>query len=204
MEIQYYGANCVRLSTKKAVVVIDDQDGSVAKSGDIALFTGAHEPPKTDIKLYIDQPGEYEVSNISIQGIAARSHMDEENGKSSTIFKVVADDVRVVVLGHVYPDISDSQLESLGVVDILMVPVGGAGYTLDGVGALHLIKEIEPKMIIPTHYADKAVKYEVPQASLENALKDLAMEPKETLPKLKLKHGEIPDIMHLVVLENAK
>lgn len=204
MEIQYYGANCVRLSTKKAVVVIDDQDGSVTKSGDIALFTGTHEPPKADVKLSIDQPGEYEVSNISVQGVAARSHMDEEKGKSSTIFKVVADDVRVVVLGHVYPDLSDSQLESLGVVDILMVPVGGAGYTLDGVGALHLIKEIEPKMIIPTHYADKSVKYEVPQASLEDALKEMAMEPKETLPKLKLKHGEIHDIMHLVVLENSK
>lgn len=204
MEIQYYGANCVRLSTKKAVVVIDDQDGSVAKSGDIALFTGVHNPPKAAVKLSIDQPGEYEVSNVSIQGVAARAHMDEENGKSATIFKVVADDVRVVVLGHVFPDLNDSQLEALGVVDILVVPVGGSGYTLDSVGALHLIKEIEPKMIIPTHYADKAIKYEVPQVSLEEALKGLAMEPKETVPKLKLKHGEIGEIMHLVVLENSK
>jgi len=204
MEIQYYGANCVRLSTKKAVVVVDDLDGSVTKSGDIALFTGAHGMPKAGVKLCIDQPGEYEVSNISVQGVAARAHMDVEGKVSATIFKIVADDVRVVVTGHVYPDLSDGQLEALGVVDVLIVPVGGSGYTLDGVGALQVIKEIEPKMIIPTHYADKNIKYEVPQVSLEDALKELAMEPKETVPKLKLKHGEIHEIMHLVVLENSK
>lgn len=204
MEIQYYGANCVRLAAKKAVIVVDDLDGTVTKPGDIALFTGAHEEPKTAVKLYIDKPGEYEVSGVSIQGVAARAHMDEAKGKSATIFKIEAEDVRVVVTGHIYPDLSEAQMEAIGMVDALVVPVGGHGYTLDGVGALKVIKEIEPKVVIPTHYADKSINYEVPQSTLEDALKDLAMEPKETTPKLKLKQGEIGEIMHLVVLENLK
>jgi L-ascorbate metabolism protein UlaG (beta-lactamase superfamily) len=191
MEIQFYGANCVRLTTKKASIVVDDLTGNVTKPGDIVLFTGEHAETKAEPKIVIEQPGEYEVSDTSIQGVGARGHMDPEGKQSNTIFKVVGDDLKVVILGHVYPEISDEQLEALGTTDVLIVPVGGHGYTLDAVGALHLIKEIEPKIIIPTHYADKAVTYEVPQATLEEALKELSMEPKETVPKLKLKSTEL-------------
>jgi L-ascorbate metabolism protein UlaG (beta-lactamase superfamily) len=201
MELQFYGANCVRLTTKKASVIIDDTNSSASKKGDIVLFTGAHTTPKAEVKLVIDQPGEYEVSDISIQGIAARGHIDESNTKSITMFKVIGEDIRVAILGHIYAELSDDQLEALGTIDVLLVPVGGNGYTLDGVEALKLIKKIEPKIVIPTHYAGKDISYEVPQAALEEVLKDLAMEPKETVAKLKLKDADLPIDTQLIVLE---
>ncbi len=49
-------------------------------------------------------------------------------------------------------------------VDLLIVPVGGNGYTVDPVGAMKLIKAIEPKLVVPSHYADKALKYPVPSS----------------------------------------
>lgn len=206
MELQYYGANCVRLSTKKAAVIVDDNLAALGiksqtKPGDIALFTTAHGKPAVAIKIIIDKPGEYEVTNISIQGIAARAHMDEAGKKTATIYRLVLDDVRIAIVGHVYPELSSSQLEALGTIDVLIVPVGGNGYTLDSIGALKLIKEIEPKLIIPTHYNDKALKYEVPQQSLEDALKGLSMESTEPVPKLKIKSGELGETTRLVVLE---
>lgn len=202
MEIQFYGANCVRLTTKKATVVVDDLTGEHTKAGDIALFTGEHKDPKAAVAILIDEPGDYEVSDVSIQGVAARAHMDEANAKTATIFKVVAGDVRVVVTGHIYPELSEAQLESIGIIDVMLVPVGGSGYTMDGIGALTVIKEIEPKLVIPTHYADKGVTYEVPQQPLEEAIKGLAMEPKETVAKLKLKGGELlNEATQLVILE---
>jgi L-ascorbate metabolism protein UlaG (beta-lactamase superfamily) len=207
MELQYYGANCVRLASKKAVIVVDDNladvgSKSVTKAGDVALFTAAHGQPSTEVKLSIDQPGEYEVSDISITGVAARAHIDEADQHTATIYKIVADDLRIVVLGHVYPELSDVQLEALGTVDVLVVPVGGSGYTLDGVGALTLIKEIEPKLVIPTHYADKSINYPVPQAALEEALKSLSMEPREEpVTKFKIKPTDLSDVTQLVVLE---
>ena len=105
------------------------------------------------------------------------------------------------MLGHIYPDLNETQLEELGRVDVLIIPVGGNGYTLDSLGALKLIKKIEPKIVIPTQYADKALKYEVPAQNLEDALKGLTMEPKETVPKLKIKPGDFDDTTSLVVLE---
>lgn len=206
MELQYYGANCLRLSTKKASVVIDDNLSelglkSVTKADDIALFTGEHRDPSADTKLNVDYPGEYEVADIAIQGIGARGHMEEEGGHGAVIYKIEADDVRIVVLGHIYPELSNEQMEALGTVDVLVVPVGGMGYTLDPVGALTIIKEIEPKLIIPVHYADPAVKYKTPQTDLQTALKELAMEVRETVPKLKIKPSDLSDVAQLVVLE---
>lgn len=205
MEFQYCGANCIKLITKNATFVIDDNLKtlglkSVTKADDIALFTQLPNS-QPEARLVISDPGEYEVSGVSIFGVAARGHMDLEGVKSATIYKFQYDDMKVCVLGHVYPGLSEDQLEEIGLVDILFVPVGGSGYTLDAVGALSLIKKIEPKIIIPTHYADKSVKYEVPQAELDDALKGLAMEPKETLAKFKPKPADFSDAAQLIVLE---
>jgi L-ascorbate metabolism protein UlaG (beta-lactamase superfamily) len=206
MDIQFYGANCVRLSTKKASVIIDDNLAdlglkSVTKPGDIAVFTAQHGIPNVEVKLIVDQPGEYEVSDVSMQGIAARAHIDEAGQKTATIFKIVAEDVRVAVVGHVYPDLTSAQLEMLGMVDVLLIPVGGNGYTLDPIGALKLIKAIEPKIVVPTHHDEKGINYPVPQQTLEDALKGLSMELRETVPKLKVKAGEMAETTQLVVLE---
>ncbi len=206
MEIQYYGANCVRIVTKKASITIDDNLAdlglkSVTKKGDIALFTGPHGDPKEEAKLVIDRPGEYEVSNISVNAVAARAHIDEASTKAATMFKLICEDIRVAVLGHIYPDLKDAQLEALGTVDVLIVPVGGNGYTLDPVGALNIIKKIEPKLVIPTHYDDGAISYPVPQQPLEEAIKGLAMEQRETAGKIKIKPGDLGEVAQLLVLE---
>lgn len=207
MDLQFYGANCVSISYKGSRIVVDDNlsdlgGKSILKPEDVALYTMAHGEPKA-CRIALDQPGEYEVGDISIMGIAARAHMDEEGQRTATMYKLVAGEFNVLVTGHVHPDLPEKIWEQIGIVDIMFVPVGGSGYTLDPVGALRLIKEIEPKLVIPTHYNDKALKYPVPQLGLGEALKELAMEPKETVAKLKLKPTDLTDITQLVVLEKS-
>lgn len=208
MDIQFHGANCITLGVKQTRVVIDDNltelgAKSVTKPGDIVLQTGEAKVAANAAKIVIDQPGEYEVSGIHIYGIPARAHMDEEGKKSATIYKILADDLRILVVGHVYPELTDTQLESIGMVDIMIIPVGGNGYTLDGVGALKLAKEIEPKLVIPTHYEDKGLNYPMPQQPLETALKGLAMEAKETVTKLKIKPADLAENTQLIVVERS-
>jgi L-ascorbate metabolism protein UlaG (beta-lactamase superfamily) len=202
MEFQYYGANCIRINTKNAVFVVDDNlkelgGKSITKPENVALFT-IQPNTNPEARLVIT---EYEVSEVSIFGIAARSHMDEPGKKSATIYKLLYEDTRVCILGHVYPDLTEDQLEEIGIVDILITPVGGNGYTLDGVGALSLIKKIEPKLVIPTHYDDKDLKYEVLQQPLEEAIKALAMEVKEPIAKFKPKPADYGENIQLVILE---
>jgi L-ascorbate metabolism protein UlaG (beta-lactamase superfamily) len=205
VDLQFYGANCFVLTYKGTRVVVDDNLAelgakSVLKADDVALFTGPHQ--SAGGRLALDSPGEYEVSDISITGIAARSHMDED-GLKATMFKVTAGELSVLFTGHIYPELSDDQLEAIGLVDLMVVPVGGHGYTVDPVGALKLIRAIEPKLVIPSHYDDKALKLPTPQTELPIALNELAMEPKETVAKLKLKPTDLTDVTQLVILEKS-
>ena len=206
MELQYFGANCIKITTKKASIIVDDNLiklglKSVTKPTDISLRTSQNTPEVQSSAFAADTPGEYEVSGVIIHGVAARAHMDEEGKKTSVIYTIDAEDTKVVIIGHIYPELSEEQLEAIGTVDVTIVPVGDSGYTLDGLGALKVIKQIEPKIVIPTHYSDKAIKYEVPQAELADALKNLAMEPSETVAKYKIKPGELSDTTRLIVLE---
>lgn len=210
MDIQFYGANCITISNKKLRIVVDDNladlgQKAVIKQGDIVLYTGAHSLPQAKPTILIDGPGEYEVSEVSIYGIPLRGHMDEAGKKEATAYKIIVDDTRFLVLGHVHPDLNERELEAIGTVDVLVVPVGGNGYTLDSVGALKILKDIEPKLIIPTHYDDKTLTYPVPQQTLEQALTGLSMEPKETVDKLRLKPSDLSEgLQQLVVLEKSK
>lgn len=206
MDIQLHGANCITINTKGARITIDDNLSDlgakkISKIDDVALFTGAHGATEKDVRILIDQPGEYEVAGVAIYGIAARSHLDEEGKNSATMYKIIFDEMSVLVTGHIYPELSESQLEQIGTVDALLVPVGGNGYTLDAVGALKVIKEVEPKIIVPTHYDDKDLTYPVPQQTLEDAVKSLGMELKETTDKLRLKSGILENTTQLIVVK---
>ncbi|MBL8121347.1 MBL fold metallo-hydrolase [Candidatus Saccharibacteria bacterium] len=208
MDIQFHGANCVTVSTKQVRLVFDDNLASlggkpVSREGDVCLFTSAHPERVKGAKMTIDIPGEYEVSGVNIRGVQTRAHMDTDKERNATMYKVTMGDVKILVIGHIYPKLSESRLEDIGLVDVLLIPVGGTGYTMDPVGALQVVKEIEPKVFIPTHYADKELAYEVPQQSLDDALKAFGMEPKEVTKKFQFKAAEATDTTQLVVLEKV-
>ena len=207
MEIQYYGANCVRIGNKKVSVLVDDTLAnvglsSVATAEDIALFT-LEKGTKNPNKFLIEGPGEYEVSEVSVRGIPAQAHLDAE-GHRATMYSIQMQGFSIGVIGHVHPNLSEDQLELLGLIDVLIIPVGGSGYTLDAAGAASLVKKIEPKIVVPTHYADSAVKYEVPQAELNAFLSEIGASEPERVDILKLKESELGDKTRVVVIERSK
>jgi len=207
MDIQFYGANCIVINTKQIRLVFDDNlealgAKSIVREGDVCLFTSAHDPVSR-AKMTIDLPGEYEVSGVSIHGIQTRAHIDTDTERNAVMYKVTVGDTRVLVTGHIYPVLSEAKLEDIGLVDVMVMPVGGNGYTLDPTGALQVIKQVEPKLVVPTHFADAALNYEVPQQSLEDAITGLGMEPKETIKKLQFKAAEVTDTTQLVILEKS-
>jgi L-ascorbate metabolism protein UlaG (beta-lactamase superfamily) len=210
MDVQFYGANCLVFSSKELRVVVDDtlaaQGGkSVTKANDVALFTQAV-PDGTvpEARMIIDMPGEYEIGNVAIKGIPARGHMDEPGTEKATMYKITAGETVYLVTGHIYPELTETELEGIGLVDVMFVPVGGNGYTMDPAGALKLTRAIDPKLVVPTHYDDKTLKFEVPQQTLEQAMKEFGMEPKDTVDKLRLKPAELTDTTQLLILEKAR
>jgi L-ascorbate metabolism protein UlaG (beta-lactamase superfamily) len=195
------------VTLKGTRIIIDDNladigGKTVTKADDVALFTGPHGQAAA-ARLTFDSPGEYEVADISIIGIPVRSHLDEAGTLNATMFKLIVGETTILITGHIYPELTDQQLEAAGIVDVLVVPVGGNGYTVDPIGALKLIKTIEPKLVVPTHFDEKGLNFPVPQQDLDHALKEMAMEPKERVSKLKVKPGELSDVTQLVILERS-
>lgn len=205
MELEYKGGTCVVLTHKKVQIVSDphisplglkDQGGQAT----VHLLTEARfGAPASDQTVVIDGPGEYEVNNCSIWGIAAAPHIMPVGHKTSTIYRLDIDDISVAIIGHI-AKLDDSQLEALGVVDVLVLPVGGFGYTLEPKQAVDLVKAIEPKVVVPIHYADPTLSYEVPQAPLEDFLKELGSAAEEPQDKLRLKPGQLPDKLMVLPL----
>lgn len=97
--------------------------------------------------MQIEGPGEYEIGDASIKGIRANRHIDTELDEPiDTMYRIDIGDVRIAVLGNIAPKLSDEQLEEIGVIDILILPVGGGGYTLDATSAATITRQIEPML----------------------------------------------------------
>lgn len=204
-EIEYKGANAIVISTKKSRLIADPKLSLVGlkdldvKNAVVVATESRFTTWTPDALLAIDGPGEYEVGDFSIRGIAAVRHIDTESSQPiSTIYRVEIGEVGIVLLGNVSGKLSENQLEAIGVVDIAVIPVGGGGYTLDHKEAESLVRQIDPKVIIPIHYADSAVKYEVQQDPLQLFTNELGA-PVETTAKYKLKSvAALPGTMSIV------
>jgi L-ascorbate metabolism protein UlaG (beta-lactamase superfamily) len=118
--------------------------------------------------------------------------------KVSTVYRVEVGDARIALVGNISPKLDEDQLEALGLIDILILPVGGGGYTLDATSAAGLVRQIDPKVVIPVHYADDGLKYEVPQDTLETFVKELGA-PVEITAKYKVKSAALLPVVLTVV-----
>lgn len=212
MEIEFYGANCFKLKTKNTVIVVDDNLStlgakSIVKEKDAvamlvsnAVIDIAESAKKT--RLILDRPGEYEVGDVSVSGIQVRSHMDEEDVMTGTVYQCVFENKTVTILGHIHPDISSELQEYASGTDVLIVPVGGNGYTLDAVGATQVVKKLEPEVVIASHYEDSSLKFEVPAAPLDDFVKTSGLPTAESVELFKLGKvaPELADKTHLQVM----
>lgn len=199
-DIEYKGAGTIIIATKKSKVITDPKLSLVGLK-DIEpkeMIALATEPrfvvDSSNATLQIEGPGEYEVGDFSIRGIPAQRHIDSE-GVGSTIYRIEVGEARIALIGNIDAKLTDEQLEEIGVVDIVVLPVGGGGYTLDATAAAQVARKIDAKGVIPVHYADNAISYEVPQDTFDVFHAELGGEVEE-LDKLKIKSAAaLPQVL---------
>lgn len=204
-DIEYKGGNTVVISTKKSAVVTDAKQSLIGLK-DLSVKDAieiATEPRfalnGSNALLHIEGPGEYEISDFSIKGVPATRHIDTTaDAQIATIYRIEVGEARIALIGNIADKLNEDQLEELGVVDILLIPVGGNGYTLDATSAATITRQVDPKVVIPLHYNDPALKYEVPQGELAEFTKELSA-PVETVGKYKVKSAaSIPQVLTIV------
>lgn len=209
-EIEYKGGNTVTIATKKAIVVTDPKQSLVGLKDlvvkdAIELATESRFALNSaGASLCIEGPGDYEVADFSVKGIPATRHIDTSADEAiSTMYRIEVGEARIGLLGNTAGKLSEEQMEELGVIDILILPIGGGGYTLDATSAATITRSIDPKVVIPVHYADDALKYEVPQEGLDTFVKELGA-PVEQTVKYKVKAASsLPQVLTVVELSRS-
>jgi L-ascorbate metabolism protein UlaG (beta-lactamase superfamily) len=206
LDITYLGAGSVKLSGRNLNVVSDPYSdeaglGKFTSKADVFTKSSLDGLGTIDQAMVIDGPGEYEVKGAMITGVPAQLHIDE-TGRRGTVYSIIVDGVNVVVTGNIAGKLDDRQLESLGNVDVLVLPVGGHGLTLDAEGAASVVAQLEPSYVIPVHYDDGHTKYSVPQDGVEAFLKEMGASP-EPETKFKVNAKEMPPETQLVLLNRS-
>ena len=206
MDITYLGAGTVRLSGKNINVVVDPYEasaglGKLSSKADVVTVSGPEGFGRIEGAMVIDAPGEFEVKGAMITGIQSRLHIDEE-GQRGQVYSLLIDGVNVVVTGNIAGKLDDREVEVLGKVDVLVVPVGGRGLTLNTAGAASVVAQLEPSYIVPVHYDDGQTTYPMPQAGVQDFLKEMGANP-EPISKLKVNAKEFPEETQVVLLARA-
>ncbi|MCW1888020.1 MAG: MBL fold metallo-hydrolase [Candidatus Moranbacteria bacterium] len=167
MIIQYYGDFCFKITTKPGGRATEDV---VLWTDPLPKGAGLRSPQGVpnvlllshqraileDFKnstVCLDIPGEYSALNIPFQGFLSYrdSVLGAERGQN-TFFTFDTEDIHVVFLGALGHSPSPEMFDKLSQIDVLFLPIGGED-TLSVEEAVDLIHKIEPKIVIPMHYA---------------------------------------------------
>ncbi|MFA5770044.1 MAG: MBL fold metallo-hydrolase [Patescibacteria group bacterium] len=218
MEIKYLGHSSFLIKTKTVRIVTDPFDPEMVgikfpkTEADVVTISHNHKDHSqfknvTGINgadpLMIDMPGEFEKLGVRIFGF--QSFHDKTQGSErgeNILYKFESEGISVLHCGDlgVIPD--ESFLETIGEIDILLVPVGGF-YTIDAEEAVSLVKKIEPSIVIPMHYnSDKLNQKNFDKLTpVSDFTKKFGLDNPVPLPKLVYKKEEIEQEMKVVVLE---
>jgi len=213
MEIVYFGHSSFRIKGKNAAIITDPHDekaGKFPKDAEAGIVTvsHAHEDHNQTKKIsgnpfIISGPGEYEIGGTSVVGI--HTFHDEKEGSergANTVYVIEVEGMRVAHLGDLGHKLTENQMEEIGSVDILMIPIGGV-YTIDAKTASEVVKQLDPSIVIPMHYKqegqDAAMFGQL--GTLEDFLKELGKTEITPIPKLVMSTDKLPTELQVVVLE---
>lgn len=212
MEIIWYGHACFRLKDRNSVVVTDPFDKTLGLSlprPKADIVTVSHPAPhhsyvagiKGDFKI-VNSPGEYEIGGTFITAICLTPpQKGRKNGDvpaQNNVFVIDMDDMTVCHLGDLSHVPSQNQVEDMGNIDILMVPVGGKK-ALNAAQAAEVISLIEPYIVIPMHYKLPGLTINLDPVS--KFLKEMGVAKSDAVSSLKLSKTSLPEETQIVMLE---
>ena len=211
MEITWYGHSCFRLSERGAVVVTDpftEELGYTRPRIRADVVTISHDHAGHNCRVgfrggpkFFEGPGEYEVKGVFITGIA--TYHDGRRGASrgrNTAYLFDFDGVSICHLGDLGHVPDQDQVQALSDVSVLLIPVGGL-HTIGAPKAAEVINLIEPRLVVPMHYATPKEKAGLQK--VDKFLTEMGLAPLPPQPNLKITRTSLPNETQVVLLDYA-
>jgi len=214
MKIKWLGLASFLITSDTGIGIITDpfetggdlRYGEIKESADIVTVSHDHFDHNNVAAVrgnpqVVREVESVEVKRIRFQGIP--SFHDEAAGKlrgRNTIFCFEVDGVRLCHLGDLGHRLSDKQVSEIGIVDVLLIPVGGV-FTIDAKVATEVCNRLRPKVIIPMHYRDGKCNF--PVAGVDEFLQGKEGVSRLDTSEVELKVGELPPSTKIIVLKPA-
>ena len=209
MEITWYGLGCYRITERGMATVVTDPYtakaglGSPKIKGDVVtishLGNGKSRYDANSVNGYsqlLDGPGEFEIGGVFITGVPSPRQSIEE--KRNTIYVYNYNGVNVAHVGELDKVPTQTQIDKLGTVHVLLLPVGGND-VLNPSQASELISMIEPSIVIPMMYEEKGLKYEY--ESVDKFVAEMGITEVNPEASLKVTSSGLPEETQFVFLE---
>lgn len=196
MQIQYFGLSSFKITTKEATIITDPfhkDSGLTPPRGQADILILADKNDKCYSALsgiskeafLMDTPGEYDLKGVTVAGIPLK-----QADKFVTVFLIESEDIRLLNLTHIKEwNMKEEEIESLGEIDVLIVPVGG-NTVLSASQASKVVNEIEPKIVIPSHYKMKGLIFDLDP--LDKFIREMGGK-REEMEKLTIKRKDLQE-----------
>ncbi len=170
MKITWFGHSCFLLENSKSEkILMDPFDkclGGNPYKGSVDIITISHnhfDHNYTELinpgAMIINTPCTYETLSLRIKGFPCY-HDDVKGAKrgENIIYLIETDDLRICHLGDLGHMLSDEEIDLIGNLDVLFIPVGG-NFTIDPEIASNLCNKIQSKLVIPMHYKIPSINF---------------------------------------------
>ena len=209
MDISWLGHSCFRIRGSSGVIITDPYSPDLGYSlgkPTARIVTVSHQHPGHSYVQGVSGeprevavPGEYEIGGNLILGVAT-FHDAEKGGKrgKNTVYVVEVDEVSICHLGDLGHVLTAEQVEEIGNVDVLLLPVGGVS-TISASMAAEVVRQLEPRVVVPMHYKTKALNREL--GPVETFLKEIGAKQVNSQPKLSFTRSSLPESTQVFLLD---
>lgn len=209
MEITWYGHSCFRLTERNYATVVTDPfdhkkvgyDALKLKAEIVTISHDAAGHSNSDAVKgtthTLTGAGEFEIGGVFITAVQTGGGKKKDKIRN-TLYVFDYDGITVAHLGDLQEVPTQSEVEALGTVNVLLIPVGG-GSSLNAAKASEVVSLIEPNLVIPMHYATDDSKISLD--SLNKFIKEMGLGKIESQPSLKITRSGLPDETKVVVLD---
>lgn len=168
MKIKWFGQSCFMITSQSGIKVLTDPYKKMLgyklpeMEADIVSTSHNHSDHNNinivkSSFIHINEPGNFLEHGIEIKGV--QTFHDKTSGSKrgkNTIYNFKIDNINICHCGDLGHLLNSEQIEKIGNVDILLLPVGGLA-TLNAVDAVQVMKQLNPTIVIPMHYRTKAL-----------------------------------------------
>ena len=194
---------------REGVVLSDPPDpksGHAIAKTPADLVTMSHDHPENASlrsvggePVVLDGPGEYEVHDILVNGIG--TFHDDEKGATrgrNTVFSIRLDDLVICHLGGLGHALSSADIEKIGDVDILLIPISGSEINLAPAQAAEIVHQLDPRVVVPMAYDPDLPGKDTPY---HRFLHELGVKEIEAVSKLSVTRSSLPAEIQVVALD---